>query len=129
MSPRFITKKVHSYLDYPVVLSLIGLPFLLKLGDSSPLALWLSVGSGIAALVLTLLTDHQLGVIRVLSYRLHLTVDFLVAAIFLAAPFIVKFSSIDAWYYWLNGAALMLVVRLHRPEPAVPFLVRAPISN
>lgn len=35
---RFITKKIHSYLDYPVAISLMVLPFLLDLGETNPLA-------------------------------------------------------------------------------------------
>ncbi len=118
MNLRFVTKTIHAYLDYPVAISLMALPFLLGLGSSNPLALWLSVGTGVAAFILTLLTDHKLGVIRVLSYTFHLRVDFLVGVVFVIAPFVLGFSGIDAWYYWLNGAAVLTVVSLHSPEAA-----------
>lgn len=113
---RFITKKIHAFLDYPVAIALIALPFLLGLGSSSPIALYLSVTTGIAAFILTLLTDHQLGVIRVISYRLHLIVDFAVAIVFILAPFIFSFEGLDAYYYWINGGAVLIVVSLHKPE-------------
>ena len=116
MNPRFVTRTMHAYLDYPVAASLIAGPFLLKLGGSHPLALWLAVGTGLAALVLTLFTDHKLGVFRVLPYPVHLTVDFLVGVVFLLAPIVFGFSGLDAWYYWVNGAAVVLVVGLHKPE-------------
>ena len=74
MDPRFITKDIHALLDYPVALMLMTAPFLLGLGESHPFALWLGVGTGVAALVLTLLTDHKLGVVRVLPYMLHVPV-------------------------------------------------------
>ncbi len=118
MNPRFITKKIHSFLDYPVAVSLMALPFLLGLGESNPVGLWLSVATGVAALVLTLFTDHQLGVIRVLPYRFHLAVDALVGVSFLVAPLLLNLSGIDALYYWINGAAVMVVVGLHHPEEA-----------
>lgn len=117
MSPRFITKKIHSYLDYPVAAALIGLPFLLSLGSSNATALWLSVITGVAALLLTILTDHQLGVIRVIPYKTHLAVDFSVAIVFVIAPFTFSFSGIDAWYYWINAGAVLSVVSLHKAEP------------
>lgn len=116
MSLRFVTKTVHAYLDYPVAIALIALPFVLGLGATSPLALWLSVGTGIAAFILTLLTDHNLGVLRVLPYSLHLIVDAAVGVVFLAAPFALGFSGLDAAYYWINGAAVLVVVSLHQPE-------------
>ncbi|WP_291735173.1 hypothetical protein [Leisingera sp. F5] len=118
MSLRFVTRTIHAYLDYPVAIALMGLPFLLGLGDSNPLALWLSVATGIAALVLTVLTDHHLGLIRVLPYKLHLTVDLIVGLTFLAAPFLFGFAGLDAAFYWLNGAAVVAVISLSAPEEA-----------
>ena len=43
---------------------------------------FLAVASGVAALILTLLTDHQFGVLRVLPYSLHLAVDGIVGVVF-----------------------------------------------
>ncbi|KIC18147.1 SPW repeat domain-containing protein [Leisingera sp. ANG-DT] len=118
MPLRFLTRTIHAYLDYPVAIALMGLPFLLGLGESNPLALWLSVATGIAAFVLTVLTDHHLGLIRVLPYKLHLTVDLIVGLIFLAAPFVFGFAGLDAAFYWLNGAAVVAVISLSAPEEA-----------
>jgi len=116
---KLITKKIHAFLDYPVAIALIALPFLLNLGTSNPLALQLSVATGIAAFVLTLLTDHETGLLKVVPYRFHLIVDFMVALVFLAAPFIFGFEGLDAYYYWINGVAVLLVVGLHKPELAL----------
>ncbi|MFG0275675.1 MAG: hypothetical protein ACF8QF_11515 [Phycisphaerales bacterium] len=118
MDPRFVTKDIHALLDYPVAFLLMGAPFLLGLGDSHPAALWLGVATGVAALVLTLLTNHRLGVVRVLPYWLHVAVDGLVGVTFLAAPFVLGFDGIDAWFYWANGAAVATVVSLSKLEPA-----------
>ena len=118
MDPRFITKTMHAFLDYPVALSLMAAPFLLGLGSSHPLALWLAVGTGVAAFILTLLTDHKLGVFRVLPYSVHLAVDALVAVMFLLAPSVFGFTGLDAMYYWANGAAVTFVVGMHKPEMA-----------
>ena len=116
MNPRFVTKTMHAYLDYPVAAALIGLPFLLGLGASNSLALWLSVATGVAALLLTILTDHKTGVVRVLPYSFHLAVDALVGVVFFIAPFALGFAGMDAGFYWLNAAAVLTVVSLHKPE-------------
>lgn len=116
---KFVTKRIHAFLDYPVAIALIALPFLLGLGDSSPLALQLSVATGIAAFILTLLTDHHLGVLKVISYKMHLVVDFIVAIVFIIAPFAFSFEGIDAYYYWINGIAVLTVVSLHKSEIVV----------
>ncbi|MEM1047427.1 MAG: hypothetical protein AAGL24_14815 [Pseudomonadota bacterium] len=124
MDPRFVTKTMHAYLDYPVALSLMAAPFVLGLGQSHPLAFWLALVTGVAALVLTLLTDHKFGLVRVLPYSLHLAVDLMVGLAFVAAPLVLGFSGLDAVYYWLNGAAVLVVVGLHKPtvEPAAPLV-------
>ncbi len=116
MTLRFVTRRIHAYLDYPVAIALMTLPFALGLGETSPLALWLSVGTGVAAFILTLLTDHHLGAVRVLPYSLHLAVDSAVGVVFLAAPFVLGFGGLDALYYWINGAAVVAVVSMHQPE-------------
>lgn len=116
MSVRFVTKTIHAYLDYPVAIALISVPFVLGLGETCPLALRWSVGTGVAAFILTLLTDHHLGVVRVLPYSPHIGVDGIVGVVFLAAPFALGFGGFDSIYYWVNGAAVIAVVSLHQPE-------------
>ncbi|MEW7276967.1 hypothetical protein ABW636_00035 [Aquimarina sp. 2201CG1-2-11] len=83
------------------------------------MALKISVAKGIAAFVLTILTDHQLGLFRIIPYQVHLMVDFSVAIIFILATFIFSFKGIDAYYYWINGAAVLTVVGLHKPARVV----------
>lgn len=116
MDPRFVTKTMHAFLDYPVALSLIILPFVLQLGGSNPLALWLAVIAGVAAFILTVFTDHKLGLIRLIPYKAHVAVDFLVGVTFLLAPFVLGFSGLDAWYYWINAIAVIVVVSLSEPN-------------
>ncbi len=116
MLPRFVTKTIHAYLDYPVALGLLVMPFLLGLGEGNILAFWLSVATGAAALLLTVLTDHHLGLIRVLPYKLHLAVDGAVGVVFAAAPFALGFVGIEFWYYLVLGVTVLFVVGLHKPE-------------
>ncbi len=49
MNIRFVNKTVHAFLDYRVALSLVAAPFLLGVGSGNPLALWVSVATGVAA--------------------------------------------------------------------------------
>jgi hypothetical protein len=126
MNQRFITPQLHAYIDYPVAFALIGLPFAFGLGTTNPLALWLSVVTGVAALVLTLLTDHHLGVYRVLPYWSHLAVDRIVGITFLVAPAVLGFHGIDAVYYWANAAAVLLVTFvLNKQEAGTTALAHA----
>ena len=121
MSFRFITKSIHAYLvDYPVAIVLIGAPFVLKLGQSGPAAIWLSVVVGVAALLLAAVTDHPTGVVHIIPYWLHLWVDRAVGVVFVVAPFAFKFVGLDAWYYWVLAAAVLLTTSVfNAPEEPV----------
>ena len=119
MFPRFITKSIHAYLDYPVAFGLMAMPFLFGLGQGNILAFWLSVVTGIAAFFLTILTDHQLGVFRILPYSLHLAVDGLVGIAFVIAPVLLGFTGIEFWYYMVLGLTVLAVVGLHKSEESV----------
>ncbi len=123
MNVRFVTKRIHAYLDYPVAFSLMATPFALRLGQGNPVALWLSVVTGAAALILTLLTNHKTGLVRVLPYAFHLWVDRIVGAVFIVAPFALGFSGLTAGYYWANGAAVLLVTFVLNANEAAPAAV------
>lgn len=117
MTKGFITKEIHAYLDYPVALMLITVPYLLDLGDSHPGALWFGVITGLVAFLLTLLTDHHLGVLRVLPYWFHLAADFCVGLAFIIVPLVLGFKGLDLAFYIVNGAVVLSVVGLHKPAP------------
>jgi hypothetical protein len=121
MSFRFITKTIHAYvIDYPFAIVLIAAPFVLKLGESEPVAMWLSVVVGVAALLLPALTDHPTGLVRIIPYWLHLWVDRAVGLVFVIAPFAFKFAGLDAWYYWVLAAGVLLSTSVfNAPEKPV----------
>lgn len=108
----FVSQKFHAYLDYPVAIALLVLPFLLGLGSNNSLALWVSVVTGGVAFLLTLFTDHELGLFRVIPFAFHLKADLLVGLAFLVIPFALSFHGLEAWFYWLNGAAVLAVVSM-----------------
>src|SRR5262249_51002859 len=115
---RFITKSIHAYvIDYPFTIVLLAAPFALKLG---PIAMWLSVVVCVAALVLPVLTDHPTGLVRIIPYWLHVWVDRAVGLVFVIAPFAFKFTGLDAWYYWVLAAVVLLSTSVfNAPEKPV----------
>jgi hypothetical protein len=118
---RFVSRQVHAIIDYPVAISLMATPFLLGLGAANPLAKWLSVATGVAAFLLTLLTRHETGVIRILPYWFHVLVDRIVGVTFVVAPFVLGFTGLDAAYYWANAAAVILATSiLNTPTEEMP---------
>jgi len=122
----FISKSIHTYLiDYPIAIVLMVAPFLLKLGKSSPVALWLSVVTRVTPLLLPAFTDHATGLVRVIRYWLHLWVDRALGAISITAPSAFHFTGLDAWYYWVLAAAVLLTTSV----PSAPEVSAAQRAN
>jgi len=112
MKLRFITPDMHGIIDYGAGAGLMVLPFVLGLGDSSSIALWLSVATGAAVWLVSILTDYKLSLIKTIPFDAHLAIDLGAATLFMAAPFLFKFEGLDANYYWVNAAVVYLVVSL-----------------
>ena len=118
MNIRFLTPRLHGVVDYAAAAGLIVLPFLLGLGGSAPLAFWLSVGSGVTVIGYSLLTGYAYSAAPVLPFRLHLLIDFAAAVAFAVAPFVFGFSGLDAVYYWVMAAAVLVVVAVSQDSEA-----------
>lgn len=118
MRIRFLSPKFHGLADYGAALGLILFPFLLGLGQSSPIAVWLSVATGIVVVTASLLTDYYFGALRIIPFKLHLLADLSVALLFTAAPFVLNFTGLDAYFYWANAAIVFGIIAVsQRSEP------------
>ena len=114
MNFRILTPTAHGVLDYAAAAGLIVLPFVLGIGSGVALARWLSVAAGVGLILYSLATDYALGAARLLSFRAHLALDSAAAVAFLAAPFLFGFTGVDAAYYFVMGAGVLVVVALSR---------------
>jgi hypothetical protein len=74
MSLRLIPTRVHGVIDYLTSGTLLGAPELLRLKDVPSAALSLRL-SGAKAAAYSLLTDYELGLVRVLPMPVHLALD------------------------------------------------------
>ena len=118
MNIRFLSPRLHGVVDYAAAAGLIVLPFALGLGGSAPLAFWLSVGSGVTVIGYSLLTSYAYSAAPVLPFRLHLLIDFAAAVAFAVAPFVFGFAGVDAVYYWVMAAAVLVVVAVSQDSEA-----------
>lgn len=112
MRLRIITPTVHGVIDYGAGVGLILAPFLLQLGDSTSMAVWVSVTMGAAVLVASALTDYRLGLLRTIPFDGHLAIDLAAATAFMVTPFVLNMEGLDMHYYLINAAVVYLVVGL-----------------
>ena len=112
MRLRMITPTLHGVIDYSAGVGLILAPFLLQLGDSTQMAIWVSVAMGGAVLVASALTDYRLGLLRTIPFGGHLAIDLVAATAFILTPFLLNMQGLDMHYYLTNAAIVYLVVGL-----------------
>jgi hypothetical protein len=88
---RFIPTRFHGILDYVVGLILIISPWLFGFSDVN-YATWIIVAAGVAALVQTIFTDFEVGLIRKIPMQSHLMVDFGLGVILALSPWMFGFA-------------------------------------
>ena len=77
MGERFLPTRIHGILDYLWSVLLAATPWLPNYspGTRGGAETWLPVAFAAGAVVYSLLTNYEMGVARVLSMRVHLTLD------------------------------------------------------
>ena len=110
MKLRFLSPTNHGIVDYAAAIALIITPFILKLGSSNPLAFWISVVTGIIVIIVSLTTKYRYSAFKIIPFDRHLTLDLLVASIFMLVPFLFELDGLDEAYYYINAAVVYLVV-------------------
>ena len=83
---RFIPRSLHAVLDYSVGLFLATTPW--TFGFPRGAATIIPIVLGLGAVLYSLLTDYEGGLIRLLPFRIHLLIDAVSAAVFLVSPFL-----------------------------------------
>ena len=84
---RRLSRKEHGVVDYTVAVLELALPAMLGAGSAARRLLRLS---GANAALLGALTKHELGVVKLVPMRAHLALDGAFAAVFLAAPLMLR---------------------------------------
>jgi hypothetical protein len=108
---RFIPTRVHGAVDYLTGLVLIMAPFVLGFADNGP-AQWVPMVLGAAILVMSLMTDYELSLAKVIPMPVHLGVDAAGGLLLAASPWLFGFADQVFWPHLIIGileigAALM----------------------
>src|SRR3954447_292663 len=101
---RFIPTRMHGAMDYLVGALLIAAPWIFQFSDNGA-AKWTSIGVGIAMLGASMMTNYELGVIRIIPMHAHLVMDAILGVFLAASPWIVGYSTEGS-----NAWAPMLVI-------------------
>lgn len=88
---KIIPRKVHGILDYLVGVLLIAAPWVLGFADNGP-ATYVPVMIGSLTIVYSLLTNYEMGVLRILPFPAHLVMDFAAGVLLAASPWVFGFA-------------------------------------
>ncbi len=91
MSLRVIPTSVHGMTDYAAGGALYAIPALLGLNDVPASSRTLRLASG-AAVASSLVTDYELGVVKLVPMRAHLMLDIMSGALIASSPGLVGFA-------------------------------------
>lgn len=129
---RFFTTYVHGILDYIVGAVLIVAPNIFGFSKVGGVAVLLPRVLGVAAIVVSLLTNYltnyEWGLMKVIPMPVHLGIDFLSGALLAASPWVFGFATdpANAWMpHVVFGLAEILVVFVSQREPGQRIAVRS----
>src|SRR5690606_35214072 len=89
-----INTKMHGYIDYLMGVMLIGISFLFAIPDGVPTTLLIVLGT--ATIVYSLMTNYELGLVKVLPMKVHLFIDVVSGLLLIAAPWLFGFADVNS---------------------------------
>ena len=101
---RFIPTRAHGVIDYLTGVLLIVAPYLLGFADGTA-AQWVPQIVGAALIGASLLTDYELGVVRVIPMPVHLGLDVAAGLLLAASPWLFGFADRVLWPHLILGLA------------------------
>lgn len=99
---RFIGRKFHAVLDYMAGLLLIIAPWLFGFASIAP-AMWVAVIVGAAIIGMSIFTDYEGGLVKVIPMATHLTMDVIAGLILAASPWLFGFADQLYWPHLILG--------------------------
>ncbi len=101
---RFLSTRVHGMIDYATGALLIVAPWLFGFADGTA-AQWVPIILGAGILVMSLITDYELSLTRLVPMGAHLAVDGLGGALLAVSPWLFGFADRTYWPHLIIGIA------------------------
>ena len=113
---RFIPPRVHGVLDYLTAGVLIAAPLMLGLRKNG-MQTWLPVALGVGTMGYSLLTDYELGLLKIIPMPAHLALDAANGALLAASPWLFGFAEEVSAPHLGLGLFEMAVTACSQPTP------------
>jgi len=93
---KMISRTTHGVIDYIVGVLLIGAPWILGFADDTA-ATYVPVTLGAAALLYSLFTNYEMGLVKVIPFSAHKALDVLSGILLAASPWLFNFADRVMW--------------------------------
>jgi hypothetical protein len=105
---KFLSPKIHGFLDYAVIVVLFLAPSLLDFPSEAAATSFILGG---AYVVLSLITAYPLSLAKVIPFTVHGTIELVLSPFLVALPWIAGFSGhqVSRNFFIVAGQALFLV--------------------
>jgi hypothetical protein len=105
---KVISSFIHGLIDYIVVIFLWTAPFMFEMSDLVSNALFILGG---VHLLLTILTDYDLGIIKLIPLAAHGLIELIVAILLVASPWLLQVSDqpTDRNFLVIFAVAVLLI--------------------
>jgi hypothetical protein len=117
-----ITSRLHGMLDYLVGIALIAAPWLFGFADFNnfPAATWTPVIIGAFIIAMSLLTNYEYSMAKIIPLRAHLLMDFIAALFLTVSPWVLNYADYVYAPHLIVGLVVMLVVSMTVRQPYMP---------
>jgi hypothetical protein len=111
-----ISSRLHGIWDYVVAALLVASPWLFGFADNTIIT-WLPVAIGCAIFGLSLITDYEYSLAKIVPLRGHLIADMGAAVLLAASPWIFNFDEIIYAPHLIMGLTELVVAAMTQRVP------------
>lgn len=115
---RFLPTRLHGVIDYLWGLALLSTPWLLGFADV-PAATGVAVVFGAGAILYSVLTAYELGLLKILPMPMHLILDGIGGVVLAASPWLFGFADRVYLPHLLFGLFSVVACLVTRLEPTL----------
>jgi hypothetical protein len=114
---RFISTKIHAILDFVIAITLIVFPWILGFAGGGPAQIVL-VSVGILIAGMSLLTNHEFGIYKIVPMEIHLLVDAFLGLFLMMSPWLIGFAHVEIGPHILIGILVIVAAVFSKVKPA-----------
>lgn len=116
---RFIDTRTHGMMDYLMGILLIISPWLFGFADGGA-AQWVPIILGLGALLYSVITDYEMGLLKIIPMSAHLMIDILSGVFLAASPWIFGFAEEVYLPHLILGIVEIGAGLMTKKSPAYP---------